>query len=80
MTTQVQTPAAPFWSPAGLLDHLSRHLDRINAAHKARHRHLAVNDRDLKDAGGTRDDVVGSPGYQPHLPFFMQGNVESSRS
>lgn len=66
------TIALSSWSARRLLRRLRSGIGDVNAAHAARCRHAQLTDRDLRDIGLSRDDVLGTPRYQPHLPFFMQ--------
>jgi hypothetical protein len=72
MTAQVQTIAVASWSPLGLLRRLVDHIEDVNAAHDACRLHRGVSDRDLRDAGLSREQALGVANHQPDLPFFMQ--------
>jgi hypothetical protein len=79
MTAQIETFPTTSWPRPGPFHRLRAHFGAVNAAHEAGRRHLAVTDRDFKDAGMSRDEVVGIPSYQPDLPFFMQHGFQAHR-
>jgi uncharacterized protein YjiS (DUF1127 family) len=79
MTVQIETFRPTRWSLTGLFRHLRAKSDDLNAAHEARRAHMAVTDRDLKDVGLSRDEVVGVTSHQPELPFFMQYDFQAHR-
>jgi uncharacterized protein YjiS (DUF1127 family) len=79
MTAQDPVPSVRFASIRGLFRRLRAGIARLDAAHEARRRHLAVSDRDLMDVGLSRDDVVGVSSHQPLLPFFLQHGFTSHR-
>ena len=79
MTAQVHSIFSTFRSLPGIFRRLFAHIGAVNDAYDARRRHLAVTERDLKDVAMSRDDVLGTPGYNPELPFFMQHDFEAHR-
>ncbi|HMO09343.1 MAG TPA: hypothetical protein PKD10_17110 [Paracoccaceae bacterium] len=79
MTADVQNSAVPSWTFPGLFRRLRARIGGVNAAHAALRQHLAVTDRDIRDVGLLRDEVVGLPSHQPDLPFFMQRHFQADR-
>jgi uncharacterized protein YjiS (DUF1127 family) len=80
MTAQVQTFVVASWSPLGLFRRLFDRIEDVNAAHEACRRHRDLSDRDLRDAGLSREEALGVSNHQPDLPFFMQPGFGAHRT
>jgi hypothetical protein len=80
MTAQVQTLVVASWSPFGLFRRLFDRIEDVNAAHEACLLHREVSDRDIRDAGMSREEVLGVANHQPDLPFFMQPGFGGHRA
>ena len=79
MTAQVQTVFVASWSPAGLFRRLFTSIGNVEAAHEACRAHRDVSDRDIQDAGLSREEALGVSNHQPDLPFFMQPGFGAHR-
>ena len=79
MNAQVQTFFVASWSPSGLFRRLFVSIGNVNAAHEACRLHRVVSDRDLHDAGLSREEALGVSNHQPDLPFFMQPGFRAHR-
>jgi hypothetical protein len=81
MTAHVlKLEATPLDLPRRLRRLLGVGLTKVSAAHEARRRYQELADREVRDAGLSRDVVLGLPKYQPDLPFFMQPGFGMSRT
>jgi uncharacterized protein YjiS (DUF1127 family) len=79
MTAQVQTFVVASWSPSGFFRRLFARIADVNDAHEACRLHREVSDRDLQDAGLSREEALGISNHQPDLPFFMQPGFGAHR-
>jgi uncharacterized protein YjiS (DUF1127 family) len=79
MTAQIQTLIVASWSPSGHFRRLFDRIEDVIAAHDARRLHQGVSDRDLRDAGLSREEALGVSNHQPDLPFFMQPGFGADR-
>ncbi len=79
MTAQVQTVFVASWSQTRLFRRLFTSIGNVNAAHEACLLHRDVSDRDLQDAGLSREEALGVSNHQPDLPYFMQPGFGAHR-